>query len=169
MKKLIILCSLFSFCAYAEVISSSENGFSLEISVKVNSSPKQAYKQFLQVKDWWNSEHTWFGNAKGLSIQPKVNGCFCEKNGNKQAVHMTVTYVDPNNEIRMIGGLGPLQAMGLHGGMTWTFEKLDETTTKITHKYNVTGYSKDGLKSLAPVVDSVQQIQVNSLANLLKQ
>ena len=169
MKKITILLIIFSNSLFAEVLSSSKNGFSIQIEVIANTSQKRAYKQFLKVGQWWNSEHTWFGESKYLKISPTVGGCFCEKNGNKQATHMTVSYVNPNNEIRMTGGLGPLQAMGLHGGMTWKFDEIEPNKTKITHTYNVSGYSKDGLTALAPIVDSVQKIQVNSLAKLLNQ
>jgi hypothetical protein len=31
---------------------------------------------------------------------------------------MAVSYVEPNTELRMIGGLGPLQIMGVQGGMS---------------------------------------------------
>ncbi len=158
---------IFSVALNAEVLSSADNGFSIKIEAEVNASQEQTYKQFLKVGEWWNQDHTWFGNSKGLSIKAKVGGCFCEKNGNQQALHMTVSYVNPNHEIRMIGGLGPLQTMGLHGGMTWKFEKIDTNKTRIIHTYNVSGYSKDGLKSLAPIVDKVQTIQVNGLVSKL--
>ena len=161
-----IFLLLLSLALHAEVLTSADNGFSIKIEVEVNASQEQAYKQFIRVDQWWNSDHTWFGDAKALSIKAKVGGCFCEKNGKQQALHMTVSYVNPNHEIRMIGGLGPLQGMGLHGGMTWKFEKIDENKTKIIHSYNVSGYSKEGLKSLAVIVDKVQTIQVNELAGL---
>lgn len=122
-KFIITIVFILPLFANAEVLSSAENGFSIQIEVEVKASQQQSYKQFLKVNEWWNADHTWFGDANALSIKPKVGACFCEKNGKQQALHMTVSYVNPNKEIRMIGGLGPLQAKGLHGGMTWKFEK----------------------------------------------
>jgi hypothetical protein len=63
----------------------------------------------------------------------------------------------------MIGGLGPLQMLGVHGGMSWKFEEISPTETKITHQYQVVGFMKDGLDKLAPIVDGVQTIQVKAL------
>jgi hypothetical protein len=164
---LIILLLSLPAITHSEVLSHSENGFSIQIQAEVSVSTEQAYQQFIQVNEWWDKSHTWFGDSKGLSIKAKVGGCFCEKNGKRQALHMTVSYVDPNHEIRMIGGLGPLQAMGIHGGMVWKFEPIDKHHSKIIHTYNVTGYSKDGLDSLASIVDQVQTIQVNHLVKML--
>ncbi|SFC91703.1 hypothetical protein [Pseudoalteromonas denitrificans] len=77
---------------------------------------------------------------------------------------MTVSYMNPNNEIRMIGGLGPLQMMGIQGGMSWQFKKISDSKTHIIHKYQVVGFVPDGLDKLADIVDKVQTIQVNNLA-----
>ena len=157
---------LFLFCisTEAKVVSSAANGFAIKIERIVKSTPEEAYQQFLNVGDWWNSDHTWFGDASKLYIKPKVNGCFCEIDGTNEALHMTVSYVKPNEEIRMIGGLGPLQMLGIHGGMSWKFEEADNKQTKITFSYQVTGYMDGGLDKLAPIVNKVQSIQLDGLA-----
>jgi len=76
---------------------------------------------------------------------------------------MTVSYVEPNKEIRMVGGLGPLQMLGVHGGMSWKFEPLTENTSKIIFHYQVSGYMEDGFTLLANAVDKVQTIQIERL------
>ncbi len=166
-KILLIALSLIAISAQAKVLDKAANGFTIEISVETEASAEQAYQQFLNVGDWWNSDHTWFGDAKKMYIEPNVNGCFCEIDGAKQAIHMTVSYIVPNKEVRMIGGLGPLQMMGIHGGMLWKFEPQENGKLKITHRYQVTGYSKDGIDKLAEIVNQVQTIQVKGLQKAL--
>lgn len=161
---ILLICSQTSF---AEVISSADNGFSIVISKDVPVSSHKTYIQFINVNKWWNKDHTWFGNSDNLHIEAKAGGCFCERDSDKQAFHMLVTFVDPDNEIRMVGGLGPLQMMGLNGGMSWKFESTNNDATTITLSYNVSGYSQQGLKSLATVVNNVLQLQVDALANSL--
>ena len=80
---------------------------------------------------------------------------------------MLVTYVQPGREIRMVGGLGPLQMMGVHGGMRWTFEALPAGGTRITQTYNVTGYAQGGLGRLADIVNAVQTGQHDALVSKL--
>ncbi|MCW8926593.1 MAG: SRPBCC domain-containing protein [Xanthomonadales bacterium] len=167
MKKYLLLLLVLSINAGADVISSGANGFQIKIERTAAVDVQTAYGQFLNVGDWWNADHTWFGDASGLYIEPYVGGCFCEKSADKQALHMTVSYIDPGNEIRMVGGLGPLQMMGVHGGMSWRFVAVGDKETKIIQHYQVTGFAKDGLASLAPIVDQVQTLQHESLVSLL--
>ena len=168
MKRYLLLLAL-SFNLNADVISSDQNGFIINVERTVMADQKTAYEQFLRVSEWWNAEHTWFGDAGGLSIEPRAGGCFCEKSGGREVLHMSVSYVDPGKEIRMVGGLGPLQMMGVHGGMSWQFEAMGDNQTKIIHRYQVVGFAQGGLASLAPVVDQVQTIQVEGLASRLGQ
>ena len=162
-----ILLLLLPFSSIAKVVDSAAHGFQIEIESQVNTDKATAYQQFLNVGQWWNADHTWFGQANNLTISLKVDGCFCELAGDKQAEHMTVSYIDPNNEIRMVGGLGPLQMMGVTGGMSWKFDAIDASHTKITFHYQVSGYLKGGLIKLAPIVNKVQQRQISRLTSLL--
>ncbi len=166
MRKLLFLLVL-SFNVNSDVISSSDHGFEISIERTVMTDQKTAYEQFLRIGEWWNADHTWFGDAGTLSIEAKAGGCFCEKSGDKEVLHMTVSYVEPGKEVRMLGGLGPLQMMGVHGGMSWQFVAVGENETKIIHHYQVTGYMEGGLTSLAPIVDQVQTIQVEGLVSRL--
>ena len=162
---LLLLC--LPFVSYSQVIGSDNHGFQIKIETEVNVEKSIAYQQFLKVNQWWHPDHTWFGKSEKLSIDANVGGCFCEVDGDKQAMHMTISYVDPNNEVKMIGGLGPLQMMGINGGMSWKFEAIDATHTKIIFHYQVSGYVNGGLTKLAPIVDKVQRIQLTRLSNLL--
>lgn len=164
---LMILLVCTPLQVFSEVLSKSPHGFTLQIERNVNVSHQQAYQQFLNIAEWWNADHTYFGKSENLFIEGKAGGCFCEIEGDKQVLHMTVTYVEPNKEIKMVGGLGPLQMMGISGGMSWKFESLGNNKTKIIHRYQVNGTIDGGLDKLAPIVDQVQTIQVNALAETL--
>ena len=168
MNKLLIFLLIFlSHSIQAELVSADSNGFEVKIEKLVPVSQPTAYQQFINVGSWWNADHTWFGKSEDLYIEAKAGGCFCEVSGDKQALHMLVSYVNPNKELRMIGGLGPLQAMGVHGGMVWKFEKVDNKTTKIVFNYKVVGRMEGGLDTLAPVVEKVLNLQLSGLANKL--
>jgi len=167
MRLVLLLLALSPCLSFAEVLDSAQHGSKIKIERQVNVNKAQAYQQFIKVGQWWHPDHTWFGNAQNLSIDANVGGCFCEINADQQAMHMTVSYVEPNNEIKMLGGLGPLQMMGVNGGMSWKFEAIDENRTKIIFQYQVVGYLNGGLEKLAPIVDSVQNVQLTRLSNLL--
>jgi hypothetical protein len=80
---------------------------------------------------------------------------------------MTVTFVDPEHTLRMTGGLGPLQGMGLDGALEWRLGKV-EGGTKITLWYRAGGYTPDDLRKFVPVVDQVQGLQLGGLADYLR-
>lgn len=164
---LVLLLSVWSLTAYSEVVSKAPNGFYIKSSVLVPVTSEQAYLKFLAVDQWWMEDHTYFGSRDNLSIEPKAGGCFCEKEGGKEVMHMTVSYVNPGKVVRLLGGLGPMQGMGLSGALTFQFEPVDQETSMITQEYRVTGYSPDGLEALADIVDQVQTAQLKQLQNNL--
>lgn len=152
---------------YAAVLNSAANGFVIESKVTVDAGSEQSYRQFVKINEWWDGEHSWFGSADNFSISTRVGGCFCEMDGDRQVEHMRVSYVEPNKEIRLVGGLGPLQMMGVHGAMSWTFQTLSNGGTEIVHRYAVSGYFEGGLDKLAGIVDRVQTSQLHRLRDKL--
>lgn len=165
----LLLILLVTPTVNAKVISKNSNGFVIHIEKEVPVNHQIAYQQFINVAQWWHPDHTWFGAAENLTITPEVGQCFCEIDGEKQALHMTISYVQPNHEIRMIGGLGPLQMLGVHGGMSWQFESLSKYKSKIIFNYQVSGYmaGDNGLGQLAAIVNQVQTTQLERLQAIL--
>jgi len=172
MKTLALILGLaglgLSPAALAEVKDSSASGFTLENSQVVAVDADTAWKGLVDdVGKWWPADHTWWGDASKLSIRARAGGCFCEINGKRQARHMQVVWVDPGKTLRMTGGLGPLQGLGLDGALEFRFAAEGEGT-RITMWYRVGGYSPDDLSAFAPVVDRVMAQQLAGLADHLR-
>ena len=160
--------------AAAEVAASSDAGFVSHHEAEVPVPPAEVWDWMLRPGDWWNSEHTYSGDAANMTIEPVAGGCFCEtipaENGLPagEVEHMRVVYVDPRvRTLRLSGGLGPLQAEALTGTLTMTVQP-SATGSKIAWDYVVGGYARMPLKELAPVVDAVVGEQLSRLALLLK-
>ena len=155
--------------AQAEVKDAAPGGFTVENTVVVPVDAMTAWSALVgEVDAWWPKDHSWWGAASKLSIEPRAGGCFCEIAGEQQALHMTVTFVDPGKTLRMVGGLGPLQGMGLHGAMEFRLAPADDGGTRITLYYRAGGYSPDDLGKFASVVDQVQGLQLGGLAGYLR-
>ena len=154
--------------AQAAIKDAQPDGFTIENAEWVPVSPQVAYAALTDdVGGWWPADHTWWGDASKLSISDKVGGCFCEINGAQQAWHMTVVFTDPGKLMRMTGGLGPLQGMGLQGVLEWRFTE-EKGGTRITLWYRAGGYTPDDIGKFAPVVDKVQGLQLGGLAAFLR-
>jgi uncharacterized protein YndB with AHSA1/START domain len=154
--------------ALADVRDSSPDGFTIENTATVPVDAAAAWKALVEdINEWWPRDHTWWGDASTLSIQPRASGCFCEIAGDRQAAHMQVAFVDPGKLLRLLGGLGPLQGMGANGTMEWRLEPADGGT-RITLYYRAGGYGPEDLAEFAPVVDAVQAQQLGGLAEYLR-
>lgn len=155
--------------ASAEVKDASANGFTIENRQTVPMDAATVWQALVgDIDRWWPRDHSWWGAESRLSIDPRAGGCFCETAGARQAQHMTVTFVDPGKTLRLLGGLGPLQGIGLHGALEFQLAPADGGGTSVTLHYRVGGYSPDDLGKFAPVVDRVQGVQLAGLAEYLR-
>ena len=140
------------------------NGFLLKFEVSVNAPATKVYGALVgQIGSWWDSEHTYSGDAKNLSIDARPGGCFCEKLPNGGGIeHARVIYVAPREILRLSGALGPLQPSGVAGTLTW---KLTSSTdnTRVQLSYSVGGFIDGGFEKIAPLVESVLRGQLDRL------
>lgn len=158
---------LTSLPAQAEVQFVSDTGFIIENRIHVAADTDAAWQALVNKVDaWWPKDHSWWLDAGTFSIEPVAGGCFCERNGASSAEHMRIVFVEPGKLLRMNGGLGPLQGMGMFGALDWTLSPAGEGTD-ITLTYRVTGTNAEGFAGLAPIVDSVQALQLGGLGNYL--
>src|SRR5215510_3985180 len=140
----------------------TQNGFLVKFEVNVNAPAAKVYDALIgQVGWWWNPEHTYSHDAKNLSIDARPGGCFCEKLPNDGGVeHLRVVYIAPGEVLRLSGGLGPLQASGLAGSLTWKLTGGPENT-RVELSYSVGGFIQGGFEKIAPAVESMLSDQLN--------
>lgn len=151
----VLAASLAMGVARAEVVAVADNGFEVKQEAKVAKPPAEVYQALVQVGRWWDSDHSWSGDAANMTLAPRPGDCWCEampKGGSVR--HLEVVAVEPGQSLRFYGGLGPLQFTGAAGHMNWKLEKMGDATL-VTWTYSVGGYAKDGFKTWAPAVDGV--------------
>lgn len=142
----------------AEVTSVNASGFALAFEQAVEAPADEIYTAMTEIDSWWHPSHSWEGKAENLYLDVRIGGCFCEKLANGGfAEHLHLAYAAPGKEIRLTGGLGPLQGMGMGGAMVWSISPAGDGN-KVRWTYNVHGHgTEESMKGLAPIVDSVQQ------------
>lgn len=154
--------------AQGEVLDAAPHGFTVRHVTEIPASRFAVYDAAIEVDRWWSGEHTVSGVAANLYLEPRPQGCFCERLGEDGGLtHLTVSFVNPGVMLRLSGGLGPLGLMGISGNMTWEFDQQGEVTT-LTLTYAVGGYLPQGLDSLAGAVDAVLTEQMTRLANYVE-
>lgn len=152
--------------ASAEVASRSPSSFLLQGEAEVAASPAQVWRDLQRIERWWSSAHTYSGDAANLRLDARAGGCWCERWGNRQSVeHARVVLVMESEGVRtlrVLGGLGPLQEMGVTGVLTFTVAP-HPNGAKITFTYRVSGDPSLNLEALAPFVDNVMVEQFGRL------
>lgn len=162
--------------AVAEVTRATEVGFVSRNEVVVSASPKDVWLALISPATWWQSEHTWSGDAKNLTLMPQAGGCFCETipevdepgrftlQGSVE--HMRVVQAYPESALRMIGSLGPLQSEPVTGVLTIVISKVPKGT-RIVFEYNVGGSMRYEIPVISKAVDGVMAAQLAALAKPL--
>ncbi len=173
---LIGLASLAASAASAEVVKQDEDGFVTRNSVAVDATPREVWMALISPGKWWNSAHTWSGDAENMTITPQAGGCFCERipaNDTQDKIglegsvrHMVVIQATPDVALRMRGGLGPLQSEAVDGVLTIAMGESDKGTT-VAFEYVVGGYMRFEVPVIAKAVDGVMAQQLDGLASLL--
>jgi len=155
--------------ATAEIEFQDPGGFALRLEAPIMAPPSEVYATLVErIAIWWHPTHTFSNNSSNLYIEDKAQGCFCERlNDGGSVRHMQVVFAAPGKLLRMEGGLGPLQSLGVNGSMSWHFH-AEDGGTRLELRYNVGGYLSDGLDAWAKPVESVLQEQLGRLKNLIE-
>ena len=142
----------------------TSNGFLVKLEANINAPAAKVYEAMVgQVGSWWNPAHTYSHDAKNISIDPHPEGCFCEKLPNGGGIeHLRVVYVFPPEVVRFSGALGPLQASGVAGSMTWKLTSGPDTT-RFELSYSVGGFIDGGFEKIAPAVEAMLREQLDRL------
>jgi uncharacterized protein YndB with AHSA1/START domain len=139
----------------------SPTGFLVRHTTTIGAPPERVYDALVQqIGSWWSSDHTFSGDARNLSLDARPGGCFCEKLKDGGGLeHMRVIYVAPGEMLRLSGALGPLQAFGLAGSLTWALKAVPDGTT-VELSYSVGGFFAGGFEKIAPAVSAVLEDQL---------
>ena len=164
MNTRVALAALLAFAlttrASAEIEASDNRGFHINLTTLVEVNPARAYQALTEdIGQWWNADHTYSGDASNLSMDFERH-CLLEKLPDNGFVrHMEIVFHQPGKTLRLTGGLGPLQGMGVGGAMTFSLSPEDNRT-KVEFTYIVSGYVPAGLKEIAPAVNRVLEEQL---------
>lgn len=160
----------------AEVVQTSEDGFVTRDTAQVAATPLETWLALIKPGEWWNSAHTWSGDAKNMTLVPQGGGCFCERiPGNDtdgafamdgSVLHAVVVQAFPMKVLRLRGGLGPLQGEPATGVLTITLKEIDGGT-RVLWEYNVGGPMRFDIATISEAVDGVMSEQLHRLRDHL--
>ena len=140
----------------------SPTGFIVSLRYDVNATPHRVWESLGEIGKWWNSSHTWSGNAANLSLPMQASGCYCERWGANSVEHGRVVFAAEDSVLRLQAALGPLQALAVNAVLTFAITQEDgKTVLQVT--YRVSGNASAALQDLAGPVDGVIAEQARRL------
>ena len=149
--------------ARADVVEALPTGLQVRQTVEIAAPADKVWAGLGRIGAWWNSKHTWSGDARNLTLDLTPGGCLCEalpRGGG--ARHLTVVLISPGKTAILDGTLGPLIFSGGAGHLIWSLAEKDGRTT-LTQTYEAGGYLPGGFDKIAPAVDGVLTDQVRRL------
>lgn len=157
--------------ASAEIKSVAADGFVLSYSQRIDAVAAKVFAALTSIDRWWNSEHTYSGDAANMSIEAQAGSCFCERWKDGAVEHGRVIMVMRDRLLRVQAALGPLQGRALNGILTFQLkpdEQEGNRATLLTMTYVVNGSSASALDKSAPAVNDVLGEQFARLARFIE-
>lgn len=148
--------------AQADVVAAEAGGFQVKGQVTIAAPRETVWPALLDPNGWWSPSHRWFEGST-MTLDPRPGGCWCETGPDGAgAKHLEIGLITPPETVQMLGGLGPLQGMGLDGVLTIKLASVEGGTT-VEWTYTVTGWAPNSIASMAAPVDSVLTEQMGHL------
>jgi uncharacterized protein YndB with AHSA1/START domain len=140
--------------ARGAVVDASPQGFEVKNEAVIAAPAAKVWAAMLKPGLWWNARHSWSGDARNITIEPRIGGCWCEALPNGGGVeHSRVIFLDPGKTI---------QFSGADGRLSWALSEKDGKTT-VTWTNDMGGYVKGGIEPMAAAVDAVEAEQLARL------
>ena len=157
----------FAATAWAGTSEVTSASFVSSFHEELDATPEQAWQALVHIGGWWSGAHTYSGSADNLSLEPTAGGCWCERWGGNSVQHGRVLVAMPGKLLRVDGALGPLQAMGATGVLSFRLSPRAGGST-LDVSYLVRATPDAALEKVAPAVDHVLDEQVKRLVASVK-
>jgi len=164
MRHAIFLAALLAAVpAAADIVPANGAGFVLSDSIMIAAPREKVWATLIQPSRWWGKNHTYSGSSANLTLDPRAGGCWCEKLKDGGSVeHMRVVQFLPNDTLRLVGALGPLQQGAVSATLTVEL-KADGSGTRLSYSYVVGGFMRPSLETMAVPVQAVLGEQFKNL------
>lgn len=137
--------------AAAEVVARTADSFTLRYEVGAEIDPSDIPGALVDVGRWWDSDHTYSGDAANITVDLTPGGCWCEKLADgTQFEHARVVSIAPDR-IVFDAPFGPLKGKATKAVLTVTWPPANAGWTP-TWEMVVEG---PGLGAMADGVDGV--------------
>lgn len=139
--------------ASAEIVSRSENAFTLRFALGLEATREDIIAAVGDIPGWWDPSHTYTGDSANLSVSFTPDGCWCERLADGTTFEHARIVSITDEEVVMRAPLGPLNGRATRADLT--FDAGPETPgALVTLEFVVEG---PGMGAFAEPVHAVMQ------------
>lgn len=151
--------------AAAEVIERSADHFVLRYETGLETTPEDIYGAVGHIGQWWDSAHTYSGDAANMTLPLETGACFCERLADGTTFeHGRVVTADPQTGVLLDAPLGPLKGKATRADLSIRWSGANAGWTLVM-TYVVRG---PGVGAWADGVDAVMQGQYARLLHYVE-
>lgn len=111
--------------AAAEVVEKGPDHFVLQFQTPLTATPEAAFASLGRIGEWWDSAHTWSGDASNLTLSLAMGGCLCEALADGTTFeHGRVVSLFPERSVGLNAPLGPLKEMASSAVLVFSWSPL---------------------------------------------
>jgi hypothetical protein len=139
--------------ASAEIVSRSENAFTLRFALGLEAPREDIVAAVGAIPTWWDPDHTYTGDGANLSLAFEPGGCWCERLADGTMFEHARIVSITEDTVRMNAPLGPLNGKATRADLVWSAGP-QVPGTPVTLEFVVEG---PGVGALAEPVHTVMQ------------
>lgn len=143
--------ALAATTAQAEVVERSANRFVLRYAVPVDATAHDIRMALVDLPVWWDSAHTYSGDAANLSLDLSPGGCWCERLANGSDFDHARTVLVDEDGARFAAPFGPLRGHTERADLAVSWP-LVSGYRQLTWDFVIEG---EGIGAMADGVDAV--------------
>lgn len=168
MKNTLLMAVVLAACAApanAAIERNDVDAFVITHEVDSSIDEDALWQRMITPSSWWDSGHSWSGDAANMTLEPRAGGCWCEatrQGGSVEHGHV-VAFEPARGRLLMRAELGPLQSMAVNGWLEWRVMAREGGGSHVSWRYTVVGRSFDPASGLAAGVDMVLAQQLGRL------
>ena len=137
--------------AAAEVVERHADGFTLRFTTTMETTAGDVFLAIEDIGGWWDSAHTYSGDARNLALSLEPDGCFCEALPDGTLFEHGRLRGFDDEHLSLDAPLGPLKGRATTADLTFSWPDAG-TGVAVTMTFVVEG---PGLGAFADPVDAV--------------
>ena len=164
------LAGVLAAPANATVDIAPANSVTITLIRDDDAAPDALFALLARPADWWDSDHTWSGDAANMALEARAGGCWCEQtsDGAVSVEHGRVLNHDPRRRMLVMNAaLGPLQTAAMAGRLIWQVDEREGGGSRVSWTYRLVLPAQGNAAADAQLPGLVERVLAQAIDRLV--